>query len=482
MLKTKKYTLKIKLLIFFITTINIISAQRDDFSQTKLSGNRLDSIRLTKIDKDIKDGFYGEVTSVLVYHDSNVVFEKYYNGTRPNDLVTMRSGMKSITALLIGIAIKEQLIKSENEPVINYFKKGDILNFDDRKRAITISDILKMSSGLEWHESQPPIPDPQNSIMQMVASKDQASFVFNQKMDTMPNTKFQYNSGHTEILDKIILNATGKNTALYAKEKLFDPIEIKDFYWKDGSFTEKSSNGIHYNKKEISLNLKPIDMLKLGILVLNKGKWNNQQLVDTSWLNKTLKEYFMSAPSINYGYQWYICKYPSGFTIYNTAGGGDQYINIIPDLNMVIVTTGKNFSGDNKNNGLLRFHIMQSNSKFKTILLEKTNNILKSDTILETSFALSVISRDLFECGLYNESIKLTDIVISRNEATYRSYMRNGISYNMLNQKVKASESFNKSISLNLNKTYSEKQDMKYCKQELKTLRITTSKRKSGST
>jgi tetratricopeptide (TPR) repeat protein len=209
-------------------------------------------------------------------------------------------------------------------------------------------------------------------------------------------------------------------------------------------------------------------MLKLGVLVLNKGKWNNQQLIDTTWLNKTFENYFISSPLINYGYQWYICNYPSGFTVYNTAGGGDQYINVIPALNMVIVMTGKNFSGDNKNNGLLRFHIMQSNSKFKSILLEKTNALLKLDTVLETSFGLSVISRDLFECGFYNESIKITNMVISRNDATYRSYLRNGMSYNILGQQAMAMESFKKAISLNPGKTSLEKQDNKYCKKQIK--------------
>jgi CubicO group peptidase (beta-lactamase class C family) len=461
--------LKTKLLIYFFATVTRIAiAQTADSGQIKLVQKGLDSLKLEKINKNIKKGFYGKVTSVVVYHDSNVVFEKYYNGAKPNDLLTMRSGMKSITALLIGIAIKEQLIKSENEPVINYFRNEEILNLDDRKKAITISDILKMSSGLEWHEVQPPIPDPKNSIVQMVATKDQGSFVLNQKMDTLPNVRFQYNSGHSEILDKIILTSTGKTTPLYAKEKLFIPLGISDFYWKDGSFTEKSSNKIHYNKKEISLNLKSIDMLKLGVLVLNKGKWNNQQLIDTTWLNKTFENYFISSPLINYGYQWYICNYPSGFTVYNTAGGGDQYINVIPALNMVIVMTGKNFSGDNKNNGLLRFHIMQSNSKFKSILLEKTNALLKLDTVLETSFGLSVISRDLFECGFYNESIKITNMVISRNDATYRSYLRNGMSYNILGQQAMAMESFKKAISLNPGKTSLEKQDNKYCKKQIK--------------
>lgn len=456
------------LIYIFAIVTSITSAQTVNFKQIELGRSGLDSIRLRQIDKNIQKGFYGKVTSVVVYHDSNLVFEKYYNGTRPNDLLTMRSGMKSITALLIGIAIKEQLIKSENEPVINYFKNEEILNPDNRKKAITISDILKMSSGLEWHEVQPPIPDPKNSIVQMVAAKDQASFVFNQKMDTLPNAQFQYNSGHSEILDKIILASTGKTTPLYAKEKLFAPLGIKDFYWKDGSFTEKSSNDIHYNKKEISLNLKPVDMLKLGMLILNKGKWNNQQLIDTVWLNKTFGEYFISGTEVNYGYQWYICNYPSGFIVYNTAGGGDQYINVIPALNMVVVTTGRNFSGDNKNNGLLRFHIMQSNPKFKSILLEKTNKIFHSDTILESSFNLSVISRDLFDCGFYNESIKITNMVISRNDATYRSYLRNGMSYNILGQQAMAIESFKKAISLNPGKTSLEKQDNKYCKKQIK--------------
>jgi CubicO group peptidase (beta-lactamase class C family) len=224
--------LKTKLLIYFFATVTRIAiAQTADSGQIKLVQKGLDSLKLEKINKNIKKGFYGKVTSVVVYHDSNVVFEKYYNGAKPNDLLTMRSGMKSITALLIGIAIKEQLIKSENEPVINYFRNEEILNLDDRKKAITISDILKMSSGLEWHEVQPPIPDPKNSIVQMVATKDQGSFVLNQKMDTLPNVRFQYNSGHSEILDKIILTSTGKTTPLYAKEKLFIPLGISDFYW-----------------------------------------------------------------------------------------------------------------------------------------------------------------------------------------------------------------------------------------------------------
>ncbi len=126
-------------------TVSIVSAQTNASKEVMFKRSRLDSLKLLTIDKNIKKGFYGKVTSVVVYHDSNVVFNKYYNGAKANDLQTMRSGMKSITALLIGIAIKEQLIKSENEPVINYFKNQDVLNLDAIKKTIAISDLLTMS-------------------------------------------------------------------------------------------------------------------------------------------------------------------------------------------------------------------------------------------------------------------------------------------------------------------------------------------------
>ena len=111
--KISNNNLKTTLLIFFVTiAVRILFAQTSDFGQIKLMQSRLDSLKLEKIDKDIKKGFYGKVASVVVYSDSNIAFEKYYNGAKPNDLQTTRSGMKSVTALLIGIAIKEKLINS----------------------------------------------------------------------------------------------------------------------------------------------------------------------------------------------------------------------------------------------------------------------------------------------------------------------------------------------------------------------------------
>jgi CubicO group peptidase (beta-lactamase class C family) len=238
------------------------------FSQ-KVDNLKLDSVIL-KADGIIENDpriFFKNVESLIVYSHDGIRFEKYYNGFNKDSLHQIQSQTKSIVALLMGIAIDKGYIKSENEPVSNYFP--DYFNQSDKlKSAVSIKDLLTMSAGFEWEEMIP-FDDPRNDNMNMFRSGHWLNYVLTRPIAAKPFTEFKYNSGCPMIVAGIIEKAAKMKLDEFARRNLFEPLEIKKFSW------QKDSTGFCHAGG--GLFLKPVDMMKIGVLVMNNGKWENHQ-------------------------------------------------------------------------------------------------------------------------------------------------------------------------------------------------------------
>src|SRR6185436_1353440 len=144
---------------------------------------------------------------------------------------SLQSVTKSIAATLIGIALGRGEIAALDRPFVSFFQDRDLSRADARLRRSTLEDVLTMRSGIEWHEQDRPM-DSTNTTVQLEASRDWIAFTLAQPMDSDPGTKWAYNSGGSMLLSGIIKAATGKFIDDYAAEHLFQPLGIKDFYWK----------------------------------------------------------------------------------------------------------------------------------------------------------------------------------------------------------------------------------------------------------
>lgn len=293
---------------------------------------------------DSVETYFTELQSVayVVIQNQELVFEKYWDGYSDSALSNSFSAAKSIVSLLVGAAIDDGKIGSVDDPVSKY-----VIEFDNEtNRDLRIRDVLTMSSGLNWHEAY---ANPWSKTTRAYYGTKLERMITKLKVKSEPGKLFHYFSGDTELLAIIVRSATGKTLSEYASEKLWSKIGAR----YDAIWSVDHKGGIE--KAYCCFNTNARDFARFGQLVLNKGKWNGQQVVSSRWIEESLKPASHlidkeTGKSVDfYGYQWWMLN-RNGMQVYYARGLAGQYIFIIPDKNMVIVRMGHKRSKERINN------------------------------------------------------------------------------------------------------------------------------------
>lgn len=298
----------------------------------------LDSEKLSQLVDLIRKGEkYPDLHSLLILRHGKVVVEEYFGGYQVGMRHTLQSVSKSFTSALVGIAIHRKQFKGVEEKILDFFPhmKG-IKNLDDRKKAMTLKDLLTMRSGTDYNEQGPDSPHFQLNRL----AKGWDRFYLDRPMLRQPGTQFLYDSGGVILMSAMLKMRSGKHADGYAEEHLFRPLQIEDVFWFKNSEGHPHTGG--------GLHLKPRDMAKLGQLYLQKGRWQGKQVVPKHWVKESVKMHvsFGNTPSHvkGYGYLWWILEPdPRGSKkefIYAAMGFRAQYIFVIPEHQMVVVVTG----------------------------------------------------------------------------------------------------------------------------------------------
>ena len=296
-------------------------------------------LRTDRLIKTDPRPFFKNVESLIIVEDGLVKFEAYYHGTDRNAPHILQSQTKSVVALLLGIAIDKGYVKDEHERVSTYFPEwfndGDAL-----KAAVTIRDLLTMSAGFRWEEWNR-YEDPDNDNRKMYESGRWLEYALSRPMARKPNTGFKYNSGCPMIVAALIEKATGMTLDAFAAKVLFEPLGIEGYRW------EKDSTGLCHAGG--ALFLRPYDMVKIGLTVMNGGTWNCRRIVSEAWIRRVLSPYFAtSLDSSRYGYFWWIREVdlPAGGTarVVSAEGAGGQKLYILPEHRLLVAFTERNYT------------------------------------------------------------------------------------------------------------------------------------------
>lgn len=274
----------------------------------------------------------GTVGLLMVKNDS-VRFEKYWDGYSDTSRSGSFSMAKSITSLLIGVALKEGKIGSLQDPVGKYlpeFSAGD-------KARIRIVDLLTMSSGTDWSESY-------INIFSVTSEAYYGSDIYKTatgvKAIHPPGTLHYYKSGDTQLLGLILEKATGKSLSDYASEKLWQPLGAEH----PALWSTDHENG--HEKAYCCFNTNTRDFARIGKLMLNSGKWNGRAIIDSAYFAQSVTPCGIKDTKGNacdyYGYQWWID--PLHPEIFYARGILGQYIIVIPSKKMILVRLGKQTS------------------------------------------------------------------------------------------------------------------------------------------
>ncbi len=307
----------------------------------------LDAAPLEELARRAEAGYWGRVDSVHVARRGQLAFERHFRGYDGQTPHRMYSVTKSVTSLLVGIALDQGHIPGLDRTLLSFFPEyavDDIANMDERKARITLDDLLTMRAGFRWDEWTFPYTDPRNDTTPLFASDDWMKHMLDLPMAHEPGTVFTYSSGVTMLLSGILRNATGMTAREFAAEHLFGPLGITQFGWEEGP------DGIF--NTGWGLFLKPRDMLRLGQLVLDGGRWDGVQVVPEDWVRQSTLPTVVRSSTTGYGFQWWTMPLlgQSGRSstladVPYAAGWGGQHIFVVPALELVVAVTGANYQG-----------------------------------------------------------------------------------------------------------------------------------------
>lgn len=291
----------------------------------------MSSTSLIEMMEHIKKNNYN-IQSVTIVRNGYLILDAYINLFKEGQKHETYSVTKSVMSALIGIAIDKGYIKDVNQTIIQLFPDKNFDNLSESKKSITLKDLLMMVSGLDCNHGS---VDKLAGTIAMRRSDDWTQYVLNLPMDQTPGEYFNYCNGVSHLLSAIIYESTDMQTIDFAKKHLFNPLGIKDIEW------EKSPEGV--NNGFMGLRLQPKDMAKIGLLYLNDGRWENEQIISPEWIAESTQAYFDGKwNGKGYGYQWWIN--PAGY--YSALGNHGQAIYVVPDKNLVAVFTS-NIEGRN---------------------------------------------------------------------------------------------------------------------------------------
>ena len=288
-----------------------------DLSENKNITMRIDSAISQNINKD-----YGIIFSLLISHKNQLIVEEYFYDHDINTLENLSSATKSVVALLTMAAIDDHYIKGLDENINAY------LDFNS-SQVITIQNLLSMKAGMQLDEEEA-----------WRYSDNRLQTLLNREIIDKPGTVLSYDNGIPNILNAIIFNATNKQADQYADDRIFKKIGISKYNWeidKQNGFPDGSG----------TLQLSSRDMLKIGLLVLNKGKWAGKTIIEEESINKLSERHtWFEEYKMGYGLLWWIKEIEvnnkQSEVIY-ASGSGGRFIIVIPELEIAAVLTGGNY-------------------------------------------------------------------------------------------------------------------------------------------
>jgi len=271
--------------------------------------------------------------SLLISWNGQLILERYFNGRNANDIANVKSVSKSIMSALVGIAIEQGHINSVEQSIGDFV--GDSISGDEStaKQQITIENLLSMQSGLRTTSNR--------NYGAWVLSPNWIEWALAQPFDDAPGGRMIYSTGNTHLLSAVISTATGMSTLEYARLTLGRPLGFNVSAWPT------DPQGVYFGGNDMEFT--PRQMLAIGEVYISGGVRNGRRIIPDHWIDATFVRRTESErePGRYYGYGWWI-RDMAGFETPYAWGYGGQFILLIPDLDLVVVTTSSSNPGPDR--------------------------------------------------------------------------------------------------------------------------------------
>jgi CubicO group peptidase (beta-lactamase class C family) len=279
------------------------------------------------------DREYLNAIAFLIVRDGRLVAEGY---TRtPDDrhrIGNVQSVTKSITSLVFGTLVEDGTFRDLNEPMSGIFD-ASVFGGDPRARNITIGHLLTMLSGLELDNRS------FATRLLMRRPRNQDRILLSLPMTSAPGTRFDYRDADPQLLSYAVARRTGRTLESFARERLFEPLGIRNYYWEANA--DSITLGAH------ALWLGARDMARIGQMVLNGGMWNGRRIVSAEWVARSTATRVNNgaAHGPRYGFYWWVIPEANAFA---ASGHGGQYILVLPRERTVAVVTALPDTNDDR--------------------------------------------------------------------------------------------------------------------------------------
>ncbi|MDB5530124.1 MAG: serine hydrolase [Devosia sp.] len=253
-----------------------------------------------------------------------------FTGTTLHDL---RSVTKSVVGLLYGIALERGLVPALDAPLVDAFPEYPDLAADPARRRLTTAHALSMTLGLEWDESLP-YTDPRNSEIAMEMAADRYRFTLDRDIVAAPGERWIYSGGAVALIGALIERGSGQRLHDFARDALFLPLGIDQSEWFAGS------DGVY--SAAAGLRLGALDLLRIGSMLADGGRYEGRQIVPSSWLEQSWTRRTDTVWGQAYGYLWYLGRatppaFPEGTPSAAGYGNGGQRLFVLPEAGVACV-------------------------------------------------------------------------------------------------------------------------------------------------
>ncbi|MBL4643277.1 MAG: serine hydrolase [Flavobacteriaceae bacterium] len=309
----------------------------------KISEDHFDENKIEALNRKIAENRFENINGIVVIKEGQLLIEEYFNGENRDHLHDPRSVGKTIASTIMGIAIEEKYIKSEEVQLKEFYNLKSHKNYSPAKDNVTLKSLLTMSSGFLGDDSD--YDNPGNEEF-MYPTDNWVKFALDLPIqkDRIMGKDYTYFTAGVVVLGDVIHKSVPGGLVSYADKKLFSPLGITNYQW------EYTPQGV--GNTAGGIRLRALDFAKYGQLYKNKGTWNGNQIITEKWVEKSLSKQVAQLNDDNgfYGYLFWNKVYTVNGKEYEVSfctGNGGNKIFIFKDIPFVIVITASLYNHPN---------------------------------------------------------------------------------------------------------------------------------------